>query len=97
MIVLRRSTAHLIAGNQPLPPVDWLRQGVVHDLAKLVGSSCVISTGVSYIMSIDDWYALNGPQWVTCGGHFYNSCEDLAKDISDHADDPDVEITVHKF
>lgn len=73
------------------------KDGVVHDLTKLVGSPCVISTGVSYIMSIDDCYALNGPQWVTYGGHFYNSCEDLAKDINKHADDPGVEITIHKF
>lgn len=73
------------------------KDGVVHDLAELAKLPCVISTGVSYIMSIDDYYAVSGPRWVTYSGHFYNRPEELAKAVRDHADDPDVEITVHKF
>ena len=73
------------------------KDGVVHDLAELVKSPCVISTGVSYIMSIDDYPSLNGPRWVAYSGHFYNHCEDLAKALSKHTDDKYVEITVHKL
>ena len=73
------------------------KDGVVHDLAELAKFPCVISTGVNYIMSIDDYHAISGPRWVTYSGHFYNHPEELAKAIRDHADDPDVEITVHKL
>ena len=73
------------------------KNGTVHDLAELAKSACVISTGVSHIMSLDDYCAYSGPRWVTYDGQFYNHSEDLAKAIREHADDPDVEITVHKF
>lgn len=73
------------------------KDGVIHDLAELEKSPCVISTGVNYIMSIDDNYGVSCPRWVTYGGRCYNNTEDLAKVIRDHADDPDVEITVHRF
>ena len=70
------------------------KDGVVHDLAELVKSPCVISTGVSHIMSIDDYYAPKGGRWVTYEGHFYNHCEDLAKYIREHLD---AQITVYMF
>lgn len=73
------------------------KDGVVYDLAELAKFPCVISTGVNLIMSIDDYHAISGPRWVTYSGHFYNHPEELAKAIRDHADDPDVEITVHKL
>ena len=73
------------------------KDGVVHDLAELAKFPCVISTGVSYIMSIDDYDVVSGPRWVTYSGHFYNHPEELAKAIRDHADDHNVEIIVHKF
>lgn len=73
------------------------KDGVVHDLAELVKSPCVITTGVSCIMSINDYCMFDGPRWVTYGGHFYKHCEELTKAIREHADDPGVEITVHRF
>lgn len=73
------------------------KDGVVHDLAELAKFPCVISTGVSYIMSIDDYDAVSGPRWVTYSGYFYNHPEELAKAIRDRVDDHNVEIIVHKF
>lgn len=69
------------------------KDGVVHDLAELVKSPCVISAGSTCFMSINDYHALNGPRWVTYEGRFYNRCEDLAKDINRLASD----AVVHKF
>ena len=83
-------------------PVDELsdteirdKDGVVHDLAELVKSECVIDTGVALHMAVHDFYTIvNG--WTSSGGSFH-SPERLAKLIQEHADDPDVEITVYKF
>lgn len=83
-------------------PVDELsgteirdKGGVVHDLAELVKSECVIDTGVALHMAVHDFYTLDN-LWVSSGG-FSHSSERLAKLIQEHADDPDVEITIHKF
>lgn len=81
-------------------PVDELsdteiKDGVVHDLAELVKSKCVIDTGVALHMAVHDYYTLDNV-WVSSGG-FSHSSESLAKLIQKHADDPDVEITVYKF
>lgn len=71
------------------------KDGVVHDLAELVKSGCVIDTGVALHMAVHDYYTcING--WTSSGG-FSHSSERLAKLIREHADDPDVEITVYKF
>lgn len=67
------------------------KDGVVHDLAELVKSECVIDTGVALHMSVRDYYS-----WTSSGGSSHSS-EKLAKLIQEHADDPDVEITVYKF
>nr|DAN30711.1 MAG TPA: hypothetical protein [Caudoviricetes sp.] len=83
-------------------PVDELsdteirdKDGVVHDLAELAKSECVIDTGVALHMTVHDYYTcING--WTSSGG-FSHSSERLAKLIQEHADDPDVEITVYKF
>nr|DAK19072.1 MAG TPA: hypothetical protein [Caudoviricetes sp.] len=83
-------------------PVDELsgteirdKDGVVHDLAELVKSECVIDTGVALHMAVHDFYTIvNG--WTSSGG-FSHSSERLANLIREHADDPDVEITVYKF
>lgn len=83
-------------------PVDELsgteirdKDGVVHDLAELVKSECVIDTGVALHMAVHDFYTIvNG--WTSSGGSFH-SPERLAKLIREHADDPDVKITVYKF
>lgn len=83
-------------------PVDELsdteirdKDGVVHDLAELVKSECVIDTGVALHMAVHDYYTLDN-MWVSSGGTSHSS-ERLAKLIREHADDPDVEIAIHKF
>ena len=83
-------------------PVDELsdteirdKDGVVHDLAELVKSECVIDTGIALHMAVHDFYTLDN-MWVSSGGSSHSS-ERLAKLIREHADDPDVEITVYKF
>ena len=83
-------------------PVDELsdteirgKDGVVHDLAELVKSECVIDTGVAIHMAVHDFYTLDNV-WVSSGGYSHSS-ERLAKLIGEHADDLDVEITVYKF
>lgn len=83
-------------------PVDELsdteirdKDGVVHDLAELTKSGCVIDTGVALHMAVHDFYTLDN-MWVSSGG-FSHSSERLAKLIQEHTDDPDVEITVYKF
>lgn len=83
-------------------PVDELsdteikdKDGVVHDLAELVKSGCVIDTGVALHMAVHDYYTYSNV-WTSSGG-FYHSSERLAKLIREHADDPDVKITIHKF
>lgn len=83
-------------------PVDELsdteirdKDGVVHDLAERAKSECVINTGVALHMAVHDYYTLDN-LWVSSGG-FSHSSERLAKLIQEHADAPDVEITVYKF
>ena len=83
-------------------PVDELsgteirdKDGVVHDLAELVKSECVIDTGIALHMATHDFYTLDN-LWVSSGGSSHSS-ERLAKLIREHADDPDVEITVYRF
>lgn len=83
-------------------PVDELsdteirdKAGVVHDLTEIAKSECVINTGVTLYIAVHDYYTLDN-LWVSSGG-FSHSSERLAKLIQEHADDPDVEITVYKF
>lgn len=83
-------------------PVDELsdtkikdKDGVVHDLAELVKSKCVIDTGIALHMATHDYYTCIN-LWVSSGG-FFHSSERLAELIQEHADDPYVEITVYKF
>lgn len=71
------------------------KDGVVHDLAELAKSECVINTGVALHMAVQDYYTLDN-LWVSSGG-FSHSSERLANLIREHADDPDVGITVYKF
>jgi hypothetical protein len=71
------------------------KDGVVHDLTELAKNECVINTGVALHMAVYDYYTLDN-LWVSSGG-FSHSSERLANLIREHADDPDVEITVYKF
>lgn len=83
-------------------PVDELsdteirdKDGVVHDLAELVKSGWVINTGITLHMAIHDYCTLDN-MWVSSGGSSHSS-ERLAELIREHADDPDVEITIYKL
>lgn len=85
-------------------PVDELsdteikdKDGVVHDLSlsELVKCRCVIDTGIVLHMAVHDFYTLTN-RWTSSGGVSHSS-ESLANLIREHADDPDVKITVHKF
>lgn len=83
-------------------PVDELsdteirdKDGIVHDLTELAKSECVIDTGVALHMATHDFYTCIN--WWTSSGGYTHSSERLAKLIQEHADDPDVEITVYKF
>lgn len=83
-------------------PVDKLsdteikdKDGVVHDLAELVKSECVINTSVALHTATHDFYTIVN-RWISFGGSSHTS-ERLAKLIREHADDPDVEITIYKF
>lgn len=71
------------------------KDGVVHDLAELVKSGCVIDTGIALHMAVHDFYTLTN-RWTSSGGVSHSS-ESLAKAIREHTDNPDVKITVHKF
>lgn len=71
------------------------KDGVVHDLTELAKSECVINTGVALHMAVHDYYTLDN-MWVSSGGTSHSS-ERLANLIQEHTDDPDVEITIHKF
>lgn len=71
------------------------KDGVVHDLAELVKSECVIDTGVALYMAVHDIYDVDYC-WVSSGGVTHSSAL-LADLIRENSDDPDVEITVHKF
>lgn len=71
------------------------KDGVVHDLTELAKGECVINTGVALHMAVHDYYTLDN-LWVSSGG-FSHSSERFANLIREHADDPDIEITVYKF
>lgn len=72
------------------------KDGVVHDLAELVKSQCVIDTGVCVFMPIHDYCSFGG-RWISFNGVYYNRPEDLAKLIREHMDDPDYTVSVRMF
>lgn len=71
------------------------KNGVVHDLKELEGTSCVIDTGVSAHMFVQDFYSYRD-RWISSHG-YENTSERLAALIRKHYSDPDCVITVHKF
>jgi len=71
------------------------KDGVVHDLAELVKCQCVIDTGITLHFAVHDFFGVDYC-WVSSGGSSHSS-EMLANLIWENADDPDIEITVHKF
>lgn len=83
-------------------PVDKLsdtqirdKDGVVHDLTELVKEKCVIDTNVNLYMPVTSQISF-ARYFVSLGGNYYIP-RNLAALIRDHADDPDVEITVYKL
>lgn len=74
------------------------KDGVVHDLAELRGSNCVIDNGCGVLfMAIRDFHGGPEGRFVSSSGKYFNHPEDLAKLIREHMDDPDCRIIVHKF
>lgn len=83
-------------------PVDELsdtqirdKDGVVHDLTELVKEKCVIDTNVNLYMPVTSQTSFVR-YFVSLGGNYYIP-RNLAALIRDHADDPDVVITIYKF
>lgn len=71
------------------------KNGVVHDLKELENTSCVIDTGVSVHMFVQDFYSYKD-RWISSHG-YENTSERLAALIRKHYSDPDCAITVYKF
>ena len=69
------------------------KDGVVHDLSELVKTKCVINTGVCLHMAVHTAYE---DLFISSGGNQFTP-KRLAELIHEHSEDPDVEITVHKF
>lgn len=71
------------------------KDGVVHDLTELVKEKCVIDTNVNLYMPVTSQTSFVC-YFTSLGGNYYIP-RNLAALIRDHADDPDVKITVYKF
>lgn len=69
------------------------KDGVVHDLSELIKTKCVINTGVCLHMAVHTAYE---DLFISSGGNQFTP-KRLAELIHEHSEDPDVEITVHKF
>lgn len=69
------------------------KDGVVHDLSELIKTKCVINTGVCLHMAVHTAYE---DFFISSGGNQFTP-KRLAELIHEHSEDPDVEITVHKF
>lgn len=69
------------------------KDGVVHDLSELIKTKCVINTGVCLHMAVHTAYE---DLFISSGGNQLTP-KRLAERIHEHSEDPDVEITVHKF
>lgn len=69
------------------------KDGVVHDLSELIKTKCVINTGVCLHMAVHTAYE---DLFISSGGNQFTP-KKLAELIHEHSEDPDVEITVHKF
>lgn len=74
------------------------KNGIVHDIAKLVKTNCVIDNGCGVIfMAIRDYCGGPDGRFVSSAGKYFNHPEDLAKLFREHADDEDCSVTVHMF
>lgn len=74
------------------------KNGVIHDLAELVKTNCVIDNGCGVIfVAIRDYHGGPDGRFVSSAGKYFNHPEDLAKLFREHADDEDYLVTVHTF
>lgn len=72
--------------------------GLVHDLAKLVNTQCLIDTGMDTFMAVQDFDNLDAdPYWMSWSGRKYTP-EELVELINLVAPgNNDIVITVHEF
>lgn len=74
------------------------KDGVVHDLAELVKTNCVIDNGCGVIfVAIRDCCGGPDGRFVSSAGKYFNHPEDLAKFFREHTDDEDYSVIVHMF
>lgn len=71
---------------------------LVHDLAKLVNTQCLIDTGMDTFMAVQDYTDLDAdPYWMSWSGRKYTP-EELAELINLAAPgNSDIVINVHEF
>lgn len=81
---------------QPVTTIED-KNGLVHDLAKLVNMQCVIDTDTSIFMAVQDFTNLDtDPYWMSREGTKYTP-EELAELINLMALDGEVTINIHEF
>lgn len=81
---------------QPVTTIED-ENGLVHDLAKLVNMQCIIDTGTSIFMAVQDFTNLDtDPYWMSREGTTYTP-EELAELINLMALDGEVAINIHEF
>ena len=81
---------------QPVTTIED-KNGLVHDLAKLVNMQCIIDTGTSIFMAVQDFTNLDtDPYWMSREGTKYTP-EELAELINLMALDGEVTINIHEF
>lgn len=72
--------------------------GLIHDLAKLVNTQCLIDTGMDTFMAVQDFTNLDtDPYWMSWSGRKYTP-EELVEHINLVAPgNSDIAINVHEF
>ena len=81
---------------QPVTTIED-ENGLVHDLAKLVNMQCIIDTGTSIFMAVQDFTNLDTDHyWMSREGNKYTP-EELAELINFMALYEEVTINIHEF
>ena len=82
---------------QPVTTIED-ENDLVHDLAKLVSTQCLIDTGMDTFMAVQDFTDLDAdPYWMSWSGQTYTP-EELAERINLMAPgNSDIVINVHEF
>jgi hypothetical protein len=83
--------------SQPVTTIED-ENGIVHDLAKLVNTQCLIDTGMGTFMAVQDYTDLKAdPYWMAWDGQKYTP-EELAERINLMAPgNSDIVINVHEL